>query len=97
MAGTVMLFYRFNWKEAFYQLSEEEQKALGAKIQEGQDKFGVKRIVHCDSRWATEQWRGFGVEEHLSLEALHDYSKWQEDMKLYRYMYVETMLGSKAE
>jgi hypothetical protein len=97
MVGTIILFYRFNWKESFYQLSEEKKKALLAKIEEGRDKVGAKLLVHCHSRWASEQWRGFGVEEYPSLEALQEFSKWQDNMNLFRYMTSETMLGSKAE
>ena len=54
MAGAICLFFRFNLKEAWYQLSEEERKALGAKLQEGRDKVGAKMIVRCRSRWATD-------------------------------------------
>ena len=96
MAGSIILFYRFTWKEAFHQLSEEERKALVARIEEGRNKVGATLIVHCHSRWASEQWRGFGVEEYPSLEALQEFSKWQEEMSLFRYMTSETMLGSKV-
>jgi hypothetical protein len=97
MADPIILFYRYTWKEAFHQLSEEEQKALVARLEEGRNKVGAKLIVHCHSRWASEQWRGFGVEEYSSLEALQEFSKWQDEMNLFRYMTSETMLGNKVE
>ncbi len=48
--------------ETWHQLSKEEQDSLMAKVDEALEAIGGKRIVTCDSGWASEQWPFFGTE-----------------------------------
>ena len=47
MAGPVYKFWRMRYKGAWYQLSEEEQNAHAAKIEEALEKVGGKRVIVC--------------------------------------------------
>lgn len=49
--------------EAWYQLSEEEQKSLWAKVQEIDARAGAKWHILCHSRCADEEIYDWGVLE----------------------------------
>jgi hypothetical protein len=89
--------FRAGVKEAWYQLSKEEQDALFAKIQDAMKSVGGKSMLVCNSSWNSEQWLFWGVEEFPSLEAVQEYSRCLEELNWFRYVYSEVLLGSKAE
>jgi len=68
MPGPVYKLWMLKPKEAYYQLSEEEQNSLGAKVREALQKVGGKAIVACNPVWSNEQWIGFGIEEFPDVE-----------------------------
>ena len=55
--------------EAWYQLSQEEQNNLMAKVVQSLEDAGGKPIIRCSSAWSTETWPFFGVEEFPNIEA----------------------------
>ncbi|HEY2423058.1 MAG TPA: hypothetical protein VGH55_03085 [Chthoniobacterales bacterium] len=83
--------------EAWYQLSKEEQNSLVAKLNEGLEKVGGRRLVLCDSNWSSDQWMVSGVEEFPNIEAVHKYSATLNDLKWFRYCESTSLLGTKLE
>jgi hypothetical protein len=81
--------------EAWYQLSKEAQDELAGKVNAALTKVGAKRIVACDSSWASEEWTGFGVEEFPSLEALQAHTKLLMELNWPRYLVSVTLLGTE--
>lgn len=51
MAESVYKLFMGRKLEAWYQLSEEQQKSIEAKLIEALEKVGAKRLIVCDSSW----------------------------------------------
>ncbi len=81
--------------EAWYQLSKEEQDSLWAKNNEAFEKAGGKRMLVCDSSWASEQWLFFGVEVYPDIEAVQKYVELLNELNWFRYMEAMTLLGTE--
>ncbi len=81
--------------ETMYQLSEEERNSLFAKVAESLERVGCKRIVFCDSRWASEQWAWWGVEVFPDIEAAQEFARLEEKLNWFRYMESMTLLGTE--
>ncbi len=94
MAGSVYKMFRARMKEAWYQLSKEQQDVIDHKMEDAVKQFGVKRVVVCDSSWYSEQWPFWGVEEFPSLEAVQGYATCLAEMEWFRYCDSEIMLGT---
>lgn len=94
MAGPVYKMFYGRMKEAWYQLSQEQQDAIWSQMQEAFKKVGGKPIVICDSNWSSEKWHFWGVEEYPSLEALQEYSHCLYEMDWFRYCDSEILLGT---
>ena len=95
MAGTVYKFWRMRYKGAWYQLSEEEQNAYGAKVEGALEKVGGKRIITCVTGWSDEKWMAHGVEEFPSPEAVQQHTQLLFDMGHSRYSEGESTLGTE--
>jgi hypothetical protein len=93
MAGPIYRLFMAQFKEAYYQLSEEERNALGAKIQEALDQVGGKRVVMCASGWSNESWMSFGVEEFPDIEAVQKLSELHNELNWLRYIKSFSLLG----
>ena len=79
--------------EAMYQLSQEEQNSLMAKVSETLEKVGGKPVVVCDSSWASEQWLFFGVEVYPDIEAVQKSTELLNELNWFRYVESITVLG----
>ena len=82
--------------EAWYALSQEDQDTLLERVNEALDKAGGRRIVLCNSTWATEQWHFFGVEEFPSVDAAMLHSQLLDEIDLRRYVESTTTLGTEG-
>jgi hypothetical protein len=87
--------YMLRPSEAWYQLSQEAQAELLGKADAALAKVGGKRIVNCDSSWASEEWLGFGVEEFPNIEAVQAHTKLLMELNLFRYTISNTLLGTE--
>lgn len=83
--------------EAWYQLSEEEQKTLWSKVEEVDKRAGVKQIIFCNSRWADEGLLDWGVLEYPNMEAYQQKVEELEKLNWWRYFSAKTVLGTKME
>jgi hypothetical protein len=93
MAGPIYKLWMMKLKEAAYQLSQEEQDNLGAKIREALQEVGGKEIVMCASAWANEAWTYFGIEEFPNIEAVQKLSELHNELDWFRYVEAFSMLG----
>ena len=81
--------------EVAYQLFQQGQaQEIILKAFASRDRAGGKVSVSCDSRWSSQQWRSFGVEEYPSIEALQEHMKRLEQMNWWRYGEITTILGT---
>lgn len=94
MTGPVYKMFRARWKEAWFALSDEEQKTLGAKVRAALNQAGGKELVFCDSTWSSEQWWGFGVEEFPDIESVQQHTRLLDELNWMRYVESETLLGT---
>ena len=81
--------------EAWYQLSQEEQNSLMAKVGEALEKAGGKPVVLCDCSWSAEQWQFFGVEMYPDIEAVQKATELQNEFNWLRYVDSMAVLGTE--
>jgi hypothetical protein len=84
-------------KDAWYQLSQEQQDKLFAKLGEALEKVGGKPVLYCDSRWSSEQWQWFGVEEFPDIAAVQKLSEIHSELNWHRYIDSFSVLGTEYE
>ena len=97
MAEPIYKFFMARFSEAWYQLSEEEQKSFVAKLDEALEKAGGKRPIICDTNWSSDQWSIAGMEEFPNIEAVQNYMAAVSELKLFRYVEGTSVLGTKLE
>ena len=83
--------------EAWYQLSEAEQKELWSKVVDVDQHAGAKWTILCDSRWSDEEIFDWGVIEYPDIEAFQKKVKELEKLNWWRYFSAKTILGTKME
>jgi hypothetical protein len=97
MAQPIYKLFMGRFLEAWYQLSEEEQNSLIAKLDEALEKVGAKRPILCDSSWSSDQWLVAGVEEFPNIEAVQNYMATLDELNWFRYCESINVLGTKME
>ncbi len=97
MAQPIYKMFYLRMKEAWFQLSKEEQDALFAKIEEAMKSVGGTSMLMCDSSWNSEQWWYWGVEEFPSMEAVQEYARCLSELEWFRYCDSEILLGTKMQ
>ena len=95
MADPVYKFWKSKLKEAWYQLSEEEQNKHMAQVQEALHKVGGKTVIQCTPAWSTEEWILCGVEEFPSVEAVQQHTEILYQLNHSRYLESQSLLGIK--
>jgi hypothetical protein len=95
MAGPIYKLWLNRLTEAWYQLSEEEQKQHFARVQAILDELGAKSVVTCTPTWSAEQWTLFGVTEFPNIEAVQASVQRFVEIGHYRYIEAETILGTE--
>ncbi len=97
MTGPIYKLWQAKFTEAWYQLSQEEQRQRVAQVEEALTQVGGKRVLLCNSAWANEQWSAFGVEEFPDIEAVQKHSQLLDELNWYRYIESITTLGTRWE
>ncbi len=97
MAQAIYHLYLVKPTEAWYQLSQEEQDKLFAKGAEALAQVGGKEIVVCNSRWASEQWPFWGVEQYPDIEAVQKHAELLNAFNWFRYVESMTLLGTEMQ
>jgi hypothetical protein len=93
MAGPIYKLFEARFREAWYQLSPDEQQRLSDQVGAALEQVGGRRVVICASLWSNEAWTGFGVEEFPDVEAVQKQTQLLDDLHWYRYIESRTMLG----
>lgn len=83
--------------EAWYQLSQEEQKNLWSKVQEVDNRAGAKLLIACNSRWADEAIFDWVVIEYPDMDTYQKKVEELEKLNWWRYWSCKTILGTKME
>jgi hypothetical protein len=83
--------------EAWYQLSEQEQADLWARVQEVDRRAGAVWRISCDSRWADESLFGWSVIEYPDFDAYRQKVAELEKLDWYRYWSGKTVLGTRRD
>lgn len=91
------LFIVHGFREAYYQLSNQERERFWAKVGDTGKAAGAKVLVACDSRWCNEAYPGWGVEEYPNIQAAQKAARANEENQHFRYIQAETCLGTKFE
>ena len=97
MAKEIYHLFLVKPTEAWYQLSQEEQNKLFVKVDEARAQVGGKVIVGCDSRWASEQWPFWGVEQFPDVEAIQKHTELLNAFNWFRYVESMTLLGTEMQ
>jgi hypothetical protein len=97
MAQPIYKMFYLRLTEAWFQLPKEEQDQLFGKVGDALKKVGGKRVIMCDSGWASEKWWAWGVEEFPSLEAMQEHVKLLTELNWMRYCESETLLGTAQQ
>lgn len=95
MSGPVYKLWLAKPTEVWYQLSDDEQQAIFAELNQALARVGGKAIILCNSGWSSEQWPLFGVEEYPNIEAVQALSEAHQKLKWYRYVTSKTVLGTE--
>jgi hypothetical protein len=97
MARPIYKLWMAELKNAWYQLSPEEQEHHLAKVRHALEDVGGKSILTTSSAWSDEQWQHFGVEEFPNIEAVERFAELLQEMNHFRYFRTKTILGKKSE
>lgn len=97
MAQPIYKFFMAKPSQAGYKVAQEEQQKVFAKVEEALEKVGGKRVIACDSGWASEQWTFWGVEEYPDIEALQKYTELLNELNWFQYVDSFTLLGTKSQ
>ena len=97
MAGPIYKLWMYKPTEAWYQLSEQEQKDAVARLQAAYEKVGGQQTIACKSRWSAEQWHAFGLDQFPDIEAVHNFHALLDEHDHFRYVESVSMLGTKWE
>ncbi|HRW10472.1 MAG TPA: hypothetical protein P5121_35450 [Caldilineaceae bacterium] len=89
--------FQYRFKESWYQLSQEERRALVAKVVNALESVGGKSILMCHSGWSTEEWLGFGVGEYPDIEAVQTHTRLLHELNWFRYLESRSILGTEAQ
>ena len=94
MTGPIYKMWRVGGKEAWYQLSKDEQDGLFAKVDEARKSVGGKALMLCDSSWVSERWLFWGMEEFPSVEAEQEFARCLVELNWFRYVESDMLLGT---
>jgi hypothetical protein len=85
------------FKEAWYQLSKQEQDDLWAQVEEVDRQAGAVWRIVCDSRWADESLFDWGVlSTRTSMRTDGRWLGWRNSTG-YRYWSGKTILGTEMD
>jgi len=97
MSEPIYKFFRGRFLPDWYQLSKEEQSSLVAKLNEGLEKVGGKRLALCDSSLVLGSMIGEWIRGIPNIEAVHKYTATLNELKWFRSCESTSLLGTKLE
>ena len=97
MAGPIYVFSANGRTDAWYQLSDEERESLMDEVRANAEEVGTKVILSCNSKWASDAWDFFRVEEYPDIETLQKHIELDNELDWFRYVEGMSILGTKWE
>ncbi len=86
------------YTEAYYQLSEEEKKALWENLSKVLGPTGAEMCTpYYDCRWSNDQYFTWFIMKYPDIESAIADTHGTQSIQLERYMISETILGIEAE
>ena len=95
MAQPIYKVLQLRPSHAWYQLSQEEQGNLLAKVDEARGKVGGKTIILCNSGWCSDQWQVWDVEQFPDLEAVQKHTALLNELNWFQYCESVSLLGTE--
>ncbi len=81
------------YKDAWVQLSPEEQKKQLAMVEESLKKVGAELVMMRVSVWASEEWLAWGVEKYPNMSAVQQHAMTLYAMNHFQYIESTSYLG----
>ena len=97
MAQRIRYLYMGRIRDSWYQMSQEEQDELTAKVSDSFDQSGGKRLGISDCSWSSSQWEWFGMEEYPSIDALQKHIERQREMGFLTHIKGARLVGTPWE
>jgi hypothetical protein len=94
--GPICVLWKGKRTEAWYHLSDQEAADLLQKDSETIRRLGGRNVVSCDSRWSSEQWEWFGIDEMPTLEAHLAHIDALEEVHFFQFWDVEFTVATKV-
>ncbi|HEX9370980.1 MAG TPA: hypothetical protein VF897_08240 [Roseiflexaceae bacterium] len=93
MSGPIYKVFMGRALTPWYELSEEERKALFVKLDEAMKEAGGKSIVTANAGAFSDEWQVCGVEEFPDLDSVHKYAAALQKLEWFRYIESKSVLG----
>jgi hypothetical protein len=85
-------------KDAYFELSEEEQQEFMRKDREKMEELGYKLHFMLDCSWSSDEWQFIGIEEWPSMESIEEIEKFHEEvLEVSKYGEYKTYLATPVE
>jgi hypothetical protein len=97
MSGLVYKQYKSHtFTDVWGKLSQKEQEALLAKLDDALRQAGGKRIIviDCDAAYGLKEWQTFGIEVFLDEEAMQRHTQLLDDLDWSSMVETECVIGS---
>jgi hypothetical protein len=85
------------YREAWYQLSDEERMGFFEKYRKAFQELGIKSVVFLDTSWSTEEWDDGGINEFPNIQAVMQLTKLQSEWNWHKYVDTKVVLGTKID
>jgi hypothetical protein len=95
VSGPIYKVWLGKFKDAFYELSEDEQNKLGEKVGQALVQAGGETVIMCNAAWGSENYQGWGVEKFPDIEAVQKHTELLIELNWYHYMDSTSYLGTE--
>jgi hypothetical protein len=96
-----MIYQLWMWKNnpaantLYAKISPEDDKVLAETFSdEAMDRFGAKWVLYCESAWANEEYRNWGITSYPDIQARIEHTRVIEKAGWYRYGDMFSLLGT---
>lgn len=95
MAQVIYKVWMAKYREAWYQLSKEEQQEFNAKNAQAMKQVGGESLLFNACAWSTDDWMAWGVDKYPNLEAAQQYHALLLKLDHFRYIESHSYLGTE--
>ncbi len=93
MSSPIQMLYLIKRKEAWYAMPAEERQRISAETLAATERAGGRRRLLCDATWSAGECEFFELTEFHSLAAAQQRIAYYEEVELFRYYEISTILG----